>query len=133
MIGAAYFAAAPKPVTPASLADHRLIGWDRNPQYIFLAQWMHDLLGGSTPSLSFDSLQSRLLAVRDGHGIAILPSYTGKSFELVQVLQEHTYLQDIWLMRHQDMADTEYSKAICSVIEKKLLRDADLLISSNGT
>lgn len=129
----AYIDSAAGPITEANLLGHRLIGWDRNLQYIVLAQWLHNLTNGAAPNLSFDALQSQFLAVRDGHGIAILPSYTAEIFGLVRVLPEKTYVQDIWLMRHQDMVDNQYSAAICSVIEQTLIRQVNLLIPSNGS
>ncbi len=122
-----YFADAPPITTAESLNSHRLIGWDRNLQYIFLAQWMHDLTDGTVPSLSFDGLHSQLLATQAGHGIALLPSYAAEAFELAQVLSECAFEQDIWLMRHQDTEGSHFSEIICRTIERTLSKHADRL------
>lgn len=123
-----YISDAPPVATAANLTNHRLIGWDRNLQYIFLAQWMHDLTDGSAPALSFDGLHSQLLAAQEGHGIVLLPSYAADAFGLVQVLLESRFEQDIWLMRHQDTEDSHFSEAICRTIERTLGEHAGQLI-----
>lgn len=127
-----YISASSPIVTAKNLANHRLIGWDRNLQYIFLAQWMHDLTDGSTPSLSFDGLHSQLLAAQAGHGIALLPSYAAEAFGLVQVLPEGKFEQEIWLMRHQDTEGSHFSETICKTIERTLGKHAGQLISRNN-
>lgn len=102
------------------LQDQRLIGWDRNLQYIFLAQWLHELTGGAAPAMSFDSLQSQVLCAGAGHGIALLPVFAANAAGLVRVLPEVSYEQDLWLMRHRDTESSTYACEICTTIEKAL-------------
>lgn len=104
----------------ADLPDHRLIGWDRNLQYVFLAQWLQELTGGARPALSFDGLRSQLLAAQAGHGIALLPDFAAREAGLVRVLPEQRFEQDLWLMRHRDTEGSRFSGEICAVIEKAL-------------
>ncbi|MGV2932713.1 LysR family transcriptional regulator [Vreelandella venusta] len=112
-----YFEAAAEISTETDLHDQRLIGWDRNLQYVFLAQRMHELTDGTPPALSFDSLYSQLVCAQAGHGIALLHDFAANAAGLVRVLPQVSYEQDLWLMRHCDTENSPYSGEICSAIE----------------
>ena len=118
-----YLNSVPLATTTADLPTHRLIGWDRNLQFVFLAQWMHELTNGAAPALSFDSLQSQLLCTQAGHGVALLPEFAAAISGLMRILPEVRYEQDLWLMRHRDTENSPYSDLICAVLEETL-RDA---------
>lgn len=118
-----YFDAASQIGTIADLPRHRLIGWDRNFQFVFLAQWMRELTGGTAPTLSFDSLHSQLLCAQAGHGIALLPNFAAETHSLTRVLPEVSYEQDLWLMRHRDIEGSPYSDMICSELECALRKN----------
>lgn len=102
------------------LLNHRIIGWDRSLQYTFLAQWMRELTQDAAPALSFDNMHSQLLAVIEGQGITALPCFVAKASGLVPILPKRTLKQDVWLMRHLDTKDSDYSTLISESIEKEL-------------
>lgn len=106
--------------TADDLLNHRIIGWDRSLQYTFLAQWMRELTQDATPALSFDNMHSQLRAVIEGQGITALPCFVAKASGLVPILPEQTLKQDVWLMRHLDTKDSDYSTLISETIEKEL-------------
>ena len=113
-----YLMDAPALETIDNLAAHRLIGWDRNLQFIFLAQRMHDFSGGVTPTSSFDSLNAQVLAAQAGHGIALLPRYSVSEMSLLQILKDTAvFEQDIWLLRHRDTSENPMAEAICATID----------------
>lgn len=102
------------------LPNHRIIGWDRNLQYTFLAQWIRQLTQGALPTLSFDNMHSQLLSAIEGQGVAALPSFVANTSGLMQILPQHTLQQDVWLMRHYDTKNCEHSKRISETIEEEL-------------
>lgn len=115
-----YFNAAADITSITDLRGQRMIGWDRNLQYVFLAQWMHELTNGAPLALSFDSLHSQLLCAQDGHGVALLPNFAAKAAGLVRILPKISYEQDLWLMRHHDTEDSSLAGEICTAIEEAL-------------
>ncbi|KFI13415.1 LysR family transcriptional regulator [Vibrio coralliilyticus] len=102
------------------LSYHRLIGWDNSLQYTFPAQWMNQLTQGGSPTLSFDNMQSQLLASKDGAGVVVLPCFAAERAGLYRVLPEQGLLQDVWLMRHEETKGSVLSGVICSLIENEL-------------
>ena len=106
--------------TADDLLKHRIIGWDRSLQYTFLAQWMRELTQDPAPALSFDNMHSQLRAVIEGQGITALPCFVAKAYGLVPILPEQTLKQDVWLMRHLDTKNSDYSTLISETIEKEL-------------
>ncbi|MFX8629073.1 LysR substrate-binding domain-containing protein, partial [Acinetobacter baumannii] len=101
--------------TADDLLNHRIVGWDRSLQYTFLAQWLRELTQDAVPALSFDNMHSQLRAVIEGQGITAL-----QASGLVPILPEQTLKQDVWLMRHLDTKDSDYSTLISETIEKEL-------------
>ncbi len=101
------------------LLSHRIIGWDRSLQDTFLAQWMRELTQDAAPALSFDNMHSQLLAVIEGQGITALPCFVAKASGLVPILSRRTLKQDVWLMRHLDTKDCDYSTLMCESFEKE--------------
>lgn len=57
---------------------------------------------------------------RDEQGITALPCFVAKTSGLVPILPEQTLKQDVWLMRHLDTKDSDYSTLISETIEKEL-------------
>ncbi len=106
--------------TSDDLLNHRIIGWDRSLQYTFLAQWMRELTQDAAPAFSFDNMHSQLLAVIEGQGVTALPCFVAQASGLVPILPEQTLKQDVWLMRHLDTKDSDYSTLISETIEKEL-------------
>ncbi|MFY6062441.1 LysR family transcriptional regulator [Acinetobacter baumannii] len=106
--------------TADDLLNHRIIGWDRSLQYTFLAQWMRELTHDAAPALSFDNMHSQLRAVIEGQGVTALPCFVAQALGLVPILSMQTLKQDVWLMRHLDTKDSDYSTLISETIEKEL-------------
>lgn len=117
---AGYAQSLSAPIASDTLSNHQLIGWDRNLQYVFLAQWLHDLTNGATPALSFDGLHAQVLSAKAGYGIALLPSFSAKASGLVRVCPDIQFEQDIWLMRHRDTDADQNAEALCRVIQDAL-------------
>jgi len=123
-----YLSNAPELKSNDDLAAHRLIGWDRNLQFIFLAQRLREFSEGVAPSSSFDSLQAQLLAAQAGYGIALLPVYSAGETDLIQVLNDTTTLeQDIWLLRHRDTSENPTAEVVCNTIVEAIRMHRHLL------
>jgi hypothetical protein len=56
----------------------------------------------------------------EGQGVTALPCFVAKASGLVPILPEQTVKQDVWLMRHLDTKDSDYSTLISETIEKEL-------------
>lgn len=87
------------------------------------------LTDSKKPALSFVSMQSQRLATCAGHGIALLLNYAATEEELVRVLLEIRYEQDIWITRHLGMETSHISEAICSAIQKAIVEHTRKLLS----
>ncbi|MGV2986635.1 LysR family transcriptional regulator [Vibrio sp. E150_011] len=115
-----YLANLTKHTEVIDLQNLRIIGWDRNLQYTFLAQWIQELTQGAAPILSFDNMHSQLLAAMEGLGVVALPCFVAENSGLVPILPKRTLQQDVWLMRHLDTKNCNYSTMISEMIEKEL-------------
>ena len=81
------------------------VGFDEDHIYMPGQRWQLDLLEGAKPELRTNNGVVYLKAIRDGHGVGVLPCFLG-DFEptltrLTPVLDE--VQADQWLLVHQDM------------------------------
>ncbi|SSQ37785.1 Putative transcriptional regulator [Acinetobacter baumannii] len=81
---------------------------------------MRELTQDAATALSFDNMHSQLRAVIEGQGVTALPCFVAKALGLVPILPMQTLKQDVWLMRHLDTKDSDYSTLISETIEKEL-------------
>lgn len=112
------------------ISSHKLIGWDRDLKFVFLAQWLDDVSAGGVPAMSFDTLNAQLLAAVAGYGIALLPTYSAVQAELIQVLPNvATFDQGIWMLRHRDTGKSRYADEVCTAIEEAIRQHRSQLLN----
>lgn len=110
------------PEHPEELHQHRVIGWSGDMDYLSMAVWLENLCPGLQPALRLSSLSSQLVAVKQGLGWAVLPTFTTEATELVSALDDTTPLSpDLWLLVHEQSADLPRVNLVRKILLSVLL------------
>lgn len=119
---------------PSALSDggrgHHVIGWDEMFQGLKVARWLSDRLPNASLVLSATSTGAQLAACESGVGIAALPQFLADARPgLVRIGgPEASYVQDIWMVVHHDIAATARIRAVADVL-RGAVRDAAPVLS----
>ncbi|WP_212523843.1 LysR family transcriptional regulator [Actibacterium sp. MT2.3-13A] len=90
------------PDSAADLHRHRVIGWTEDLRYLTMATWLEALCPGLQPALRLSSLNAQLAAVKQGLGLAVLPSFAAEAAGLAPLLQDAPGLApDLWMLVHE--------------------------------
>jgi DNA-binding transcriptional LysR family regulator len=80
-----------------------------------------------------DFIDDQYIAVSEGQGIAMLPSYVAANDrDLRPVMPELFSMRDIWLSVHEDLLHIARIKAVIAFLEKRVEADKALLTSVRG-
>ncbi len=100
---ATYLQAMGRPALSSDLAQHRLIGWDSELAYLPLARWLEDRPERPDIYMRTGNFHAQLMAVQAHLGIAALPRFAARLFNLQPVLaHEPKLLSDIWLLQQSE-------------------------------
>ncbi|GAA0690574.1 LysR family transcriptional regulator [Marinobacterium maritimum] len=117
------------PSTSADLAEHQLIGWDKELSYLPLARWLEEQLDQPDLYLRTSSYHAQLMAVRSGIGIAALPRFAAEMFELQPVVLNHPPLMsDIWLIKQAESARLKRVQIVAEQLTSIISSSRDQLL-----
>lgn len=128
-----YFDSRPYPKTLKELADHAFIDFIDDHIYSKENRWLSDILRPAHTIFRSTSLVAQYIAVSEGQGIAMLPSYVAANDrDLRPVMPELFSMRDIWLSVHEDLLHIARIKAVIAFFEKRVEADKALLTSVRG-
>ena len=91
-------------------------------------RWLSDIVRPAHIVFRSTSLVAQYIAVSDGQGIAMLPSYVAANNEdLRPVMPELFTVRDIWLSVHEDLLHIARIKLVITFLEKRIKRDQSFL------
>jgi len=130
---AGYFEHHAFPSRREDLDEHAFIDFIDDHIYIKENRWMSDILRPVHTVFRSTSLMAQYIAVSEGQGIAMLPSFVAvHNKELRPVLPELFTIRDIWLSVHEDLLHIGRIKAIVGYLEKRIAADKAFLTSVHG-
>lgn len=128
-----YFDDRPYPKTLKELEDHAFIDFIDDHIYSKENRWLSDILRPAHTIFRSTSLVAQYIAVSEGQGIAMLPSYVAAADrDLRPVMPELFSMRDIWLSVHEDLLHIARIKAVIAFLEKRVEADKALLTSVRG-
>lgn len=96
-------------------------------------RWLSDILRPAHTVFRSTSLVAQYIAVQEGQGIAMLPSYVAAGdSSLRPVMPELFSMRDIWISVHEDLLHIARIKAVTAFLEKRIEADKALLNSVKG-
>ncbi len=97
------------------------IGWIEAFQEMPLAKWLDHATNGAHLWMRMSSLNSQLVAVREGLGIGCLPKFIADQNGLIHILNDTPPLNsELWLMRNSETEDQPHVDAVMECIESAL-------------
>lgn len=128
-----YLQRHPKPVDLKDLDSHGFIDFIDEHIHIKENRWLSDILRPVHVVFKSTSLVSQFIAVSNGLGIAMLPSYVAAhNKDLRPVLPNYFSVRDIWLSVHEDLLHIRRIKAVISFLESRVAADQEFLISAKA-
>lgn len=113
-----------QPLRREDLDEHDFIDFIDDHVYIKENRWMSDILRPVHTVFRSTSLMAQYIAVSEGRGIAMLPSFVAAhNRELRPVLPDLFTMRDIWISVHEDLLHIGRTKAIVAFLEKRLKED----------
>ncbi|MCG6206114.1 LysR family transcriptional regulator [Rhodopseudomonas sp. HC1] len=126
----AYFGGRCAPTTVKELETHAFIDFIEDYIYSKENRWLSDVLRPPHTIFRSTSLVAQSIAVSEGQGIAMLPSYVASANPTLRpVMPELFTTRDIWLSVHEDLLHIARIKAVTSFLEKRIETDREFLIS----
>lgn len=124
----AYFAQRSPPTTVKELETHAFIDFIEDYIYSKENRWLSDVLRPPHTIFRSTSLVAQSIAVAEGQGIAMLPSYVASANSALRpVMPELFTTRDIWLSVHEDLLHIARIKAVTTYLEKRIEADRAFL------
>lgn len=112
-----YLARYGMPASPADLAGHRLITWDRDLAFLKMAGWVTAIAEEASVALRTTTYTAQLAACRAGCGLAALPIMIGEKHALRRVpLGLSPLLLDLWLIVRTDLRVIRRVEVVCDFL-----------------
>jgi DNA-binding transcriptional LysR family regulator len=128
-----YFDDRPYPKTLKELENQPFIDFIEESIYSKENRWLSDILRPAHTVFRSTSLVAQYMAVSNGQGIAMLPSYiAANNRDLRPVMPELFSMRDIWLSVHEDLLQIARIKALTAFLEKRVEADKPFLTSVRG-
>lgn len=128
-----YLARHGMPGSPAGLAGHRLITWDRDLAFLKMARWLTATAGEAGVALRTSTYTAQLAACRAGCGLAALPIMIGEKHALRQVpLGLPPLLLDLWLIVRTDLRAIRRIEVVCDFLIDVLSRFNDTTLTETN-
>jgi DNA-binding transcriptional LysR family regulator len=128
-----YFDDRPYPKTLKELENQAFIDFIDDQIYSKENRWLSDILRPAHTLFRSTSLVAQYIAVSNGQGIAMLPSYVAANDkDLRPVMPQLFTMRDIWLSVHEDLLHIARIKAVIAFLEKRIGADRAFLTSVRG-
>jgi DNA-binding transcriptional LysR family regulator len=128
-----YFDDRPYPKTLKELENQAFIDFIEENIYSKENRWLSDILRPAHTVFRSTSLVAQYMAVSNGQGIAMLPSYVAANDkDLRPVMPELFSMRDIWLSVHEDLLHIARIKVLIAFLEKRIEADKAFLTSVRG-
>jgi len=96
--------------------NDKFIGWDQKYENLPAAKWILKNVKSSNISMTTTSLMGQIMAAKAGLGIVIIPRFLAdKKLKLIK--QEVKVSQDIWLVTHKDLQNSNKTKAVANFLK----------------
>ena len=128
-----YFNEHDYPKTVKELESHAFIDFIEDHIYSKENRWLSDILRPAHTIFRSTSLVAQYVAVSEGQGIAMLPSYVAASAgDLRPVMPKLFTMRDVWLSVHEDLLHIARIKAVTAFLERRIEADKIFLHSIKG-
>jgi len=128
-----YFDDHAYPKTVKELEGHAFIDFIDDHIYSKENRWLSDILRPAHAVFRSTSLVAQYVAVSNGQGIAMLPSYVAaNNKDLRPVMPDLFTVRDIWLSVHEDLLHIARIKVVVAFLEKRVASDKTFLMSVKG-
>lgn len=116
-----YLARRGTPKTIADLADHDLIGFDRETPAIRAILQRYPAFGRDAYALRADSDLVQLSAIRAGFGIGLCQTPAQRDSELVRLLADVVSIElGVWIVMHEDLRKSARCRAVFEALVEGL-------------
>lgn len=124
-----YLEAHRNPTTVKDLEDHVFVDFIDEHIHIRENRWLSDILRPTHTAFRSTSLVSQYMAVSDGIGIAMLPSFVAAhNKDLRPVMPRYFSVRDIWLSVHEDLLHIGRIRAVMNFLDKRIAADRNFLM-----
>ncbi len=119
------------PTTVKELEAHGFVDFIDEHIHIKENRWLSDILRPPHIAFRSTSLVSQYMAVSDGVGIAMLPSFVAAhNPDLRPIMPRFFSVRDIWISVHEDLLHIGRIKAVMNFLEKRIAADRNFLMST---
>ncbi len=105
---------------PAALRALPWVGFDDDHVYMPGQQWQIDLLAGTAPEVRTNNGVVLYQAIRNGHGVGVLPCFLGDSdpalVRITPILED--VVVDQWMLVHRDMRSLPRVRVVMDALVK---------------
>jgi DNA-binding transcriptional LysR family regulator len=107
---------APKRI--GDLAKHVFVGWSESAPQTRASVWLGKHVPPSAIGFRSNSMLNKLVAARDGLGIAVLPIYLPAGEQnIVRLLEPlHDLATEMWIVTHRSLKDTARVRAFMEIV-----------------
>ncbi|MGE4372474.1 MAG: LysR family transcriptional regulator [Xanthobacter sp.] len=130
LYGARDYLASHPPITNRDrLQEHRFIGYIEEMIFAPGLDYLHEVHANVRAQIKSSSVFNQITAVRDGLGLAVLPSYVARAHDdLVEVLGQEVVIQRAyWINCHRDSLQSPRERAIMAFLREGVARHAGIL------
>jgi DNA-binding transcriptional LysR family regulator len=101
------------------IADHRLITWGDPLAFLALPKTLRSWAQSGFATLTVDSMQAQVLAMKAGNGLGVLPCILADSEEMLTRIKPELCRQEeaIWLVVRKAVRDTRRIRVVCDFLE----------------
>ena len=128
--GADYLARHGQPDVAAGSPGHRALLPDEDAMQFPVFAWNAQLTREATVAMRTNNVHGRATAAEAGMGLAVLPHYLARRYNLVRVEAPRAPSRDLWIAVHEDTRHTPRIRALTDALAKGLQDRAGLLCDS---
>lgn len=101
------------------IAGHRLIAWGDPLSFTALPKALNAWTESGSATLTVDSMQAQVLAIKTGNGLGVLPCILADAEQgLARVNPEFCHQEEsIWLVVHEALRKTRRVRVVCDFLE----------------
>ena len=127
---AGYLARHGQPDVAAGSPGHRVLLPDEDAMQFTVFAWNAQLTREAAVAMRTNNVHGRATAAEAGMGLAVLPHYLARRYDLVRVEAPHAPSRDLWVAVHEDTRHTPRIRALTDALAKGLQERAGLLCVS---
>lgn len=116
----AYVAQHPVREKQFPIRDHKLVIWGDPLSFLAVPTALERWTESSVASLTVDSMQAQVLAMKSGNGLGVLPCILAdRDDELIRINPDQCHQSEpLWLVVYEAVRDTPRIRVICDFLER---------------